>query len=217
MKKKRIETILFTMSDHLPSIHRKLSPIDSNRTRSIRLRTIKEYYNCFTDSLCFRFTIFVIIVAFILNVIGWAALLILLLAGAADRTMPDEHTRDVWIEVASQVLNAMFFIPIVGLLPWRLRDLFQLHSKKYRPRLLQRFYYSVSIIWVGIFVWAYILNAIFQIAIAVCLWSINMDDRPTWVMGILVGFAILTGVTGGLIEFILTRRSKKKRNLHQIR
>ena len=193
------------MLDHLPSTDCISSRIDSKSTRSTPLGIVKEYYNCFTDSLCFQFTVLVIIIAFILNVVGWGALLVLLLAGAGDRTMPVEHTRKIWIETASQVLNGMFFVLIVGSLPWRLRDLFLLHSKKRRPKLMQRFRNSVSLIWIGIFVWAFIFNAMFQIAISVCLWSINMYRRPTWVMGLLVGFAIFFGVIGGLLEFILQR------------
>ncbi|UJR19313.1 hypothetical protein I4U23_022442 [Adineta vaga] len=197
------------MSERLHSISYTLSPIDL-RTRSTPVKTIKKYYSCFTESLCFQFTIIVVIVGFILNVIGWALMLILFMAGAADRTIPDEDTRKIWIEIDSQVLNGMFFVPIVSFLPWRLRNLYQLHSKRYRPRLLKRYSYSASIIWIGIFTWAHVINAVFVIAIAVCLWSINRHDRPTWVMGILVGFAIFTGVTGGVIEFIIEQRAKKK-------
>lgn len=197
-------------------LYHQSSPTYRNNTHPSLLQNLKNYRNCFTNSLCFQFTVFVVFVAFILNVIGWGAMLILLLAGAANRTMPDEHTREVWIEIASQVLNAMFFIPIVALLPWRIRDLVFLHWKKYRSRLLERFNYSASIIWIGIFVWAFIFNAMFQIAISICLWSINMHNRPTWVMGMLVGFAIFTGVTGGLIEFILQRRAKKYQTANEI-
>lgn len=199
-----------------PSTRYPEPPIISETGELPVVTTVKEYYNCFTESLCFQFTVIVVIVVFILNVIGWGALLVLLLAGAANRSMPDEETRKIWIEVASQVLNGMFFALIIGFLPWRLRDLVQLHWKRYRPRLLRRFQYSVSIVWIGIFVWAFIFNAGFQIAIAVCLWAIDRDDRPTWVMGMLVGFAIFFGLTGSLIEFILTQRTKKKSGPNKI-
>lgn len=192
--------------------NRTATIIQSTTTQSTSLETVKDYYRCFTNSVCFRFTMFVTIIIFILNVIGWATFLILLYAGAANRTIPDENDRKVWIEIASQVLNGLFFIPIIGLLPWRIRDLVLLHLKKYRPRLLKRFHYATNIVWIGIFVWAYIFNAIFQIAIAACLWGIYRDNRPIWLMGILVGLAILTGVTGALIEFILTKRAKKNRD-----
>lgn len=161
--------------------------------------------------MVFQFTKLVLLIGFILNVIGWGGMIFLLLIGAADRTIPDEHTRKVWIEIDAQVLNGLFCIPGFGLIPWRLRDLYQLHSREHRPKLRQRRSTSANIVWIGLIVWASIFNSLFQIGVAVCLWAFTMDNRPNWLVGVLVGLACLTGIVAGLTQLILQQRAKKKK------
>ena len=62
-----------------------------------------------------------------LNVVAWGGMLFLLLVEAApamcNPTCNDLYSaRRIWIEIDSQILNALFCVTGLGLLPWRLRD-----------------------------------------------------------------------------------------------
>ena len=64
-----------------------------------------------------------------LNVVAWGGMLFLLLCNASpamcEPTCNDLHSpRRIWIEVDSQILNALFCMTGFGLAPWRFRDLF---------------------------------------------------------------------------------------------
>lgn len=62
-----------------------------------------------------------------LNVVAWGGMLFLLLVEAAPAmchpTCNDLYSaRRIWVEIDSQILNALFCVTGLGLLPWRLRD-----------------------------------------------------------------------------------------------
>jgi hypothetical protein len=64
-----------------------------------------------------------------LNVVAWGGMLFLLLCNAAPAmchpTCNDLYSpRRIWIEIDSQILNALFCVTGFGLAPWRFRDLF---------------------------------------------------------------------------------------------
>lgn len=75
-----------------------------------------------------------------LNVVAWGGMLFLLLCGAAPEMCwapigNGEYVRDcnhidsarrIWLEIDSQILNALFCVTGFGLLPWRARDLYYL-------------------------------------------------------------------------------------------
>lgn len=67
-----------------------------------------------------------------LNVVGWGAMIFFLLLNAApamcNPSCSDKHTsaRQIWIEIDSQVLNALFCVTGFGLIPWRFRDFYYL-------------------------------------------------------------------------------------------
>ncbi|KAG9698510.1 hypothetical protein KCU95_g2543, partial [Aureobasidium melanogenum] len=67
-----------------------------------------------------------------LNVVAWGAMLFFLILKAApamnhpDGGDADSSPRKVWIEIDSQILNALFCLTAWGLAPWRLRDLWWL-------------------------------------------------------------------------------------------
>lgn len=71
-----------------------------------------------------------------LNVVAWGGMLFLLLCNASPAMCipdcDDKHTspRQIWLEIASQILNALFCVTGFGLAPWRFRDLYYL--MKYR-------------------------------------------------------------------------------------
>lgn len=63
-----------------------------------------------------------------LNVIAWGGMLFLLMCNAAPAMCYPScndlnSSRRRWIEIDSQILNALFCIPGFGLAPWRIRDL----------------------------------------------------------------------------------------------
>ena len=66
-----------------------------------------------------------------LNIIAWGAMLFFLLLGAAPAMNhpskdSDSSPRKKWIEIDSQILNALFCVTGFGLAPWRFRDLWWL-------------------------------------------------------------------------------------------
>ncbi|KAG9663267.1 hypothetical protein KCU64_g1425, partial [Aureobasidium melanogenum] len=67
-----------------------------------------------------------------LNVVAWGAMLFFLILKAApamnhpDGGDADSSPRKIWIEIDSQILNALFCLTAWGLAPWRLRDLWWL-------------------------------------------------------------------------------------------
>jgi len=67
-----------------------------------------------------------------LNVVAWGGMLFLLLVNAAPAMCTPtcnniNSPRRIWIEIDSQILNALFCVTGIGLLPWRLRDLWLLY------------------------------------------------------------------------------------------
>jgi hypothetical protein len=66
-----------------------------------------------------------------LNVVAWGGMLFLLLCNAAPAmchpSCNDLYSpRRIWIEIDSQILNALFCVTGFGLIPWRFRDLYYL-------------------------------------------------------------------------------------------
>ncbi|KAF2734852.1 hypothetical protein EJ04DRAFT_512159 [Polyplosphaeria fusca] len=64
-----------------------------------------------------------------LNVVAWGGMLFLLLCNAAPAMCKPscddiQSPRRIWIEIDSQVLNALFNVTGFGLAPWRFRDLY---------------------------------------------------------------------------------------------
>ena len=86
-----------------------------------------------------------LIVIYGLNVVAWGGMLFLLLIGGGQEFMcypPGSHgekecnninsPRRIWIEIDSQILNALFCVTGFGLIPWRFRDFYYL--MKFRLR-----------------------------------------------------------------------------------
>ncbi|GFF93626.1 hypothetical protein IFM60648_10146 [Aspergillus lentulus] len=77
----------------------------------------------------FRTPLGTLITLYGLNVLAWGGMLFLLLCNAApamcDPSCNDpDSPRRKWIEIDSQILNALFCIPGLGLAPWRMRGLY---------------------------------------------------------------------------------------------
>lgn len=80
-----------------------------------------------------------LVVLYGLNIVAWGGMLFLLLIGGGKQYMcfpPGSHgekdcnnlysPRRIWIEIDSQILNALFCVTGFGLIPWRFRDLYYL-------------------------------------------------------------------------------------------
>ena len=83
------------------------------------------FWNYFTTPLGF------LVVVYGLNVVAWGGMLFLLLCGAAPAMCyPDcediDSPRRKWIEWSAQIINALFCVTGLGLIPWRFRDLYWL-------------------------------------------------------------------------------------------
>ncbi|KXJ86545.1 hypothetical protein Micbo1qcDRAFT_168344 [Microdochium bolleyi] len=69
------------------------------------------------------------ITIYCLNIVAWGAMLFFLLLNAAPAmavpTADDDNSpRKIWLEIDSQILNALFCVTGFGLAPWRFRDLY---------------------------------------------------------------------------------------------
>ena len=70
-----------------------------------------------------------------LNIVAWGAMLFFLLLDAAPAMdHPDKDSNDsprkIWLEIDSQILNALFCVTGFGLAPWRFRDLWWLFQAR---------------------------------------------------------------------------------------
>ncbi|PNY28806.1 Uncharacterized protein TCAP_01271 [Tolypocladium capitatum] len=97
------------------------------------------FWNYFLTPVGFLVTIYG------LNVVAWGGMLFLLLCNAAPAmchpTCDDINSpRRIWVEIDSQILNALFCVTGFGLAPWRFRDLYFLlqHRLARRPEALRR-------------------------------------------------------------------------------
>ena len=88
-----------------------------------------------------------IVVIYGLNVVAWGGMLFLLLIGGGKEFMcypPGSHgekdcnninsPRRIWIEIDSQILNALFCVTGFGLIPWRFRDFYYLLQYRIRHK-----------------------------------------------------------------------------------
>jgi hypothetical protein len=86
---------------------------------------LKAFWKFFITPIGFLVTIYG------LNVVAWGGMLFLLLCNASPAmchpTCNDINSpRRIWIEIDSQILNALFCVTGFGTIPWRFRDLYYL-------------------------------------------------------------------------------------------
>ncbi|KAJ5855530.1 uncharacterized protein N7529_009474 [Penicillium soppii] len=184
-----------------------------------------------------------------LNVIAWGGMLFLLMCNAAPAMCHPscdsiDSPRRIWIEIDSQILNALFCVTGLGLAPWRIRDFYQWclwrlgRSKRIRQKGLDRLaeihknwflksqeqstlptkappndpaeQATPTPLWkMDVVVWGNVLNTIFQICLAVCMWAWNRFDRPSWATGLFVGLACVVAGVAGILMWLEKKRVKK--------
>lgn len=86
---------------------------------------LKGFWKFFLTPFGFLITIYA------LNIVAWGAMLFFILLEAAPAmchpTCGDDYSaRTIWIEIDSQILNALFCVTGFGLIPWRFRDFYYL-------------------------------------------------------------------------------------------
>ncbi|KAE8334038.1 hypothetical protein BDV39DRAFT_3537 [Aspergillus sergii] len=188
-----------------------------------------------------------------LNIVAWGGMLFLLMCNAAPAMChPDcdsvDSPRRIWIEIDSQILNALFCVTGFGLAPWRIRDLYfwglwrlsrsersrqrglirltDIHSSWFlRPQemvnmlpttsssvKLEVTHLTPTALWkMDVVVWGNMLNTVFQICLALCMWTMNRFNRPSWTTGLFVCLACLVVGIAGLVTWLEQRRIKKYR------
>ncbi|KAJ9115729.1 hypothetical protein QFC24_006912 [Naganishia onofrii] len=68
-------------------------------------------------------------------VVVWGAALVIILAGWTPMT---KRTQDIWVEVCSQVLNGLFTVTGIGLIPWRVQDAWHMSViTRYRRKVIK--------------------------------------------------------------------------------
>ncbi|PUU76255.1 hypothetical protein B9Z19DRAFT_1088604 [Tuber borchii] len=189
------------------------------------LNGLKAFWKFFTTPLGFFLTIYM------LNVVAWGGMLFLLLCNAAPAMcVPNcndiNSPRRKWIEIDSQILNALFCVTGFGLVPWRFRDLYFL--LRWRLFSDKKALHKLEVIHGGWFrgpsgvnvahtttgqvapmtkswkmdyvVWLYVWNTFFQCALSGFMWGMNRYNRPSWSTGLFVALAcIVAGMAGGQV------------------
>jgi Protein of unknown function (DUF2985) len=86
---------------------------------------LEAFWNFFLTPFGFLITLYG------LNVVAWGAMIFFVLLNAAPALChpscnDDQSARKIWIEIDSQILNALFCVTGFGLIPWRFRDFYYL-------------------------------------------------------------------------------------------
>jgi hypothetical protein len=66
-----------------------------------------SWFQKFLHSKPFKYIKRILFVIFILNLMGWGNMLLFISIGVANKTMPDEHTRKVWIPTSARLMKTL--------------------------------------------------------------------------------------------------------------
>ncbi|KAL6709291.1 hypothetical protein ACN47E_001698 [Coniothyrium glycines] len=110
---------------HLRSLHEKHKSDAKEKWCPTILNGLKAFWKFFITPSGFLITIYG------LNIVAWGAMLFFLMLKAAPAmnhpTADDDYSpRKIWLEICSQILNALFCVTGFGLAPWRFRDCYWL-------------------------------------------------------------------------------------------
>jgi len=92
---------------------------------------LRGFWNYFLTPVGFLITIYS------LNVVAWGGMLFLILCHATPAMAHPSYNdlysgAKIWLEIDSQILNALFCVTGLGLIPWRFRDLYYLLQWRWR-------------------------------------------------------------------------------------
>lgn len=158
-----------------------------------------------------------ILTVYVLNVVGWGAMLFFLLLGVAP-TM-SRSTRLRWIEITSQIMNAFFCIAAFCPIPWRFRDFYYLLAWRVKPdssamMVLSHIHKgwfrltpSEDVIcglepetrkWkVDLVIYLLVANTLNQVFLCYVMWGYGPSDRPVWAVVLLVVLGCTFGAAAG--------------------
>lgn len=168
---------------------------------------------------------FIVAVYFML-IVAFGGMLFLLLCNAAPAMSrkygPDDklHSpRQIWLEIDSQVLTALFCVTGLGLFPVRCRDFYYYAVGRWRNDS----YYWVKVTkyhnnwflpgyskdWKLLtVVLLYIMNSLFQVLLCFVMWHYNRFTRPSWTTGTLIAASFSCVIVAGIIMFAEAKRVK---------
>jgi hypothetical protein len=175
-----------------------------------------------------------------LNVVAWGAMLFFLLLHAApamnhpDNGDADSSPRKIWLEIDSQILNALFCLTAFGLAPWRFRDAGPENGHGALKKLAKRnndwfrmggrhgeeHLESARVTFTGrhapptkswkldLMVWLTAFNTFFQVGMAFFMWHWNRIDRPGWGTGTFIGLGCGVSLAAGVLAWWEGRKIK---------
>jgi hypothetical protein len=177
-----------------------------------------------------------------LNIVAWGAMLFFLLLGAAPAmNHPSKDAinspRKIWLEIDSQILNALFCVTGFGLAPWRFRDLYWLFQARWRgdeharrklckqnqswfrppPAWAQDACQTFTgetapptSVWkLSFVVWMMVFNTLLQGVLSGMMWGYNRINRPSWATGTFIGLGCGVSLLAGVMMFWEGQRVKK--------
>lgn len=175
-----------------------------------------------------------------LNIVAWGAMLFFLeLKAAPAMNHPsadsDSSPRKIWLEIDSQILNALFCVTGFGLAPWRFMDLYlllswrigknQVHYKKLADKNISWYrmpehmsephltatgkHAEPTVGWkLDATVWLMVSNTFLQAVLCFFMWHYNRIDRPSWATGTFIGLGCGVAMIAGVITWWEGRKVK---------
>ncbi|GKT47687.1 uncharacterized protein ColSpa_07868 [Colletotrichum spaethianum] len=217
------------------SLHQKHMAKDKAPWKTTITNGLKAFWKFFLTPSGFVITIYC------LNIV--AMLFFLLLKAAPAMNYPtaddDNSPRKKWLEICSQILNALFCVTGFGLAPWRFRDLYLYvravnfknqtamlklaaqNKSWFRPpawaieaeKVPETFTGQVAPptpLWkLGFTIWMMVLNTFLQAVLCYFMWGYNRLDRPSWATGTFIGLGCGVAMLAGLMSWWEGRKVKK--------
>ncbi|KAF2854032.1 hypothetical protein T440DRAFT_266215 [Plenodomus tracheiphilus IPT5] len=223
---------------HMHSLHEKHKSDVKEKWGPAIMNGLKAFWKFFTTPTGFLITIYG------LNVVAWGAMLFFLLLKAAPAMNhpsadDDNSPRKIWLEIDSQILNALFCVTGFGLAPWRFRDFYWLirvihfhdHAAMRRLTVQNKAWFRPSAeyadalpetttftgerapptpVWKLAFtVDMMVLNTLLQAVLCYFMWGYNRIDRPSWATGTFIALGCGVAMFAGIMSWWEGRKVKK--------
>lgn len=151
----------------------------------------------------------------------------------------DYSQNKIWLEISSQILNALFCVTGFGLAPWRFRDFYwMVRSVHWHDQNAMRRLFNQNKAWFRPPVWftevegekptftgerapptamwklaftvdMMVLNTLLQAVLCFFMWHYNRLDRPTWATGTFIALGCGVAMFAGIMSWWEGRKVKK--------